>query len=352
MDLLQTSCIGGSTIVSAGNGVRSLEKYFKEIGIDLDNEFLEMEDLLNIHTLDDSHIGKLSKKFMKSAEKLNLNVMKMPKFIDESKCIQCGKCAFGCPVDAKWSSKNFIDEACENGAKLLCNSTVTKLIVEDSAIKGVEIIDDNGKNKEIFSNLVILSSGAITTPLLLQSIGIDCGNQFFTDPFVTVGGFLKDANYNTEIQMNGLVKSEHFILAPHFSQFIANQLDDVKSEDIFSIMVKVPDEGKGHVKNNDIIKENTIQDLQYLAEGTTTAGMILRDLGVDPTTIVSTVFRSAHPGGTASIGKVLNTDLETKIKGLYVCDNSAVPKAPGAPPILTILALAKRLSKKLISDLS
>lgn len=352
MDLLQTSCVGGSTIVSAGNGLRSLEEDFKKMGIDLNTEFSEIETLLNIHTLDKSHIGKLTNRFLASCEKLNLNVMNMPKFIDESKCIQCGNCAFGCPVDAKWSSKDFIDSACENGAELICQTKATKLLIEDSAIKGVEVIDSNGNIKELYSDIVILSSGAITTPFLLQSIGIDCGNQFFTDPFVTVGGFLKDSNYNREIQMNGLVKSDHFILAPHFSQFIVNQLKNVKPEDIFSIMVKIPDEGKGHVKNGDIIKENTIRDLQYLAEGTTTAGMILTDLGVDPNTIVSTVFRSAHPGGTAAIGQVVNTDLESEIKGLYVCDSSVLPKAPGAPPILTILALAKRLSKKLIADLS
>ena len=35
MDLLKTTCVGGSTIVSAGNGVRILEKEFKNIGIDL-----------------------------------------------------------------------------------------------------------------------------------------------------------------------------------------------------------------------------------------------------------------------------------------------------------------------------
>ncbi|MBQ1310240.1 MAG: 4Fe-4S binding protein, partial [Blautia sp.] len=31
--------------------------------------------------------------------------MKMPKAIREEDCIQCGKCAFGCPVNAKWSGK-------------------------------------------------------------------------------------------------------------------------------------------------------------------------------------------------------------------------------------------------------
>ena len=35
LDLLKTTCIGGSTIVAAGNGVRVLEDEFKELGIDL-----------------------------------------------------------------------------------------------------------------------------------------------------------------------------------------------------------------------------------------------------------------------------------------------------------------------------
>ena len=96
--------------------------------------------------------------------------------------------------------------------------------------------------------------------------------------------------------------------------------------------------------NGDVIKTNTIEDIRYLAEGAATAGSILEKAGVDPKTIGSTVYRGAHPGGTAPIGKTVDSNLETEIEGLFVSDASVLPISPGKPPILTILALSKRLA--------
>jgi choline dehydrogenase-like flavoprotein len=62
---------------------------------------------------------------------------------------------------------------------------------------------------------------------------------------------------------------------------------------------------------------------------------------------MTTKIRGAHPGGTAAIGEVVNKNLETRIKGLFVSDASVLPTSPGLPPIVTIVALAKRLSKLL-----
>ena len=73
-------------------------------------------------------------------------------------------------------------------------------------------------------------------------------------------------------------------------------------------------------------------------------------MGVEQSSIVSTPIRGAHPGGTAAMGKVVNNDLETEIKGLYVADASVIPQAPGRPPILTITALAKKLAKNILKD--
>jgi choline dehydrogenase-like flavoprotein len=110
-------------------------------------------------------------------------------------------------------------------------------------------------------------------------------------------------------------------------------------------MVKIPDETKGYVRTNGYVsKFNSIQDIRYIAEGVATAGFILEKAGVDPKTIGSTVCRGAHPGGTAAIGKVVDSNLQTEIDDLYVCDASVLPIAPGKPPILTILALSKRLA--------
>ena len=351
VDLLTTTCIGGASIVSMSNMVRALDEELLEFDVDLTEAYEYVEELVGVHQLDDSHIGKGSQAFLDAGRKLGLKTMKMPKAIREKDCIQCGKCAFGCPADAKWSGKDFVDDAVEAGAELICDAEVIKVITENGNACGVTYVKDD-KEESVFADTVILSAGAIGTTLILRNSGIeDAGREIFFDPFVSVGGYLKDINFNTEVQMAGLVVGENFVLSPHFSSFIrANIPDDsVTDEDILSIMVKTPDECRGYVDDDgDVVKINTIQDIRYLAEGVATAGFILKEAGVDPNTIGSTVYRGAHSGGTAPIGKIVDSNQETEIKGLFVSDASVLPISPGKPPILTILALSKRLADYLI----
>ena len=350
VDLLTTTCVGGATIVSMSNMVRALDSELHEYGVDISSEYEYVEDLVGVHDLDDSHIGKGTQLFLDAGKELGLKTLKMPKAIREKDCIQCGKCAFGCPADAKWSGKDFIDEAVDDGATFISEAEVTEVIVEDSKVKGVKYIKNNIE-ESIFSDTVILSAGAIGSTLLLRSAGIDAGRKIFFDPFVTVGGYLKDINFNTEVQMAGLVIGNNFVLSPHFSSFTIGNMDDkkVENKDILSIMVKTADEAEGYVDDGDVVKINTIKDIRYLAEGVATAGFILEKAGVDPTTIASTLYRGAHPGGTAPIGEIVDSNQETNIKGLFVSDASVLPISPGKPPILTILALSKRLSDYLIN---
>ena len=351
VDLLTTTCIGGATIVSMSNMVRALDSELHEYGVDLTEAYEYVEDLVGVHQLDDSHIGRGTQAFLDAGRELGLETLKMPKAIREEDCIQCGKCAFGCPADAKWSGKDFVDDAVEAGATLITEAEVTDIIVEDGAIKGLTYLKD-GKKEEIYADHVILSAGAISSALILRAAGIDAGREIFFDPFVSVGGYLKDINFNTEVQMAGLVIGKNFVLSPHFSSFIRANIPDetVTDKDILSIMVKTPDECKGYIDDDGkVYKTNTIQDIRYLAEGVATAGFILEKAGVDPNTIGSTVYRGAHPGGTAPIGKIVDSNLETEIANLFVCDASVLPISPGKPPILTILALSKRLADHLMN---
>jgi choline dehydrogenase-like flavoprotein len=353
VDLLSTTCVGGSTVVSMANMVRALDEELHEFGIDLTEEYEYVENLIGVHELDDSHIGKGSQMFLDAARDLGLDVVKMPKAIREEDCIQCGKCAFGCPVDAKWTAKDFIDEAVEAGAELICGAEVTDIILCNMAASGVKYVKDNEEHL-IKTSKIVLCAGAIQTPVIMKNMGLTgIGRELFFDPFVSVGGYLKDINFNTEVQMTGLVKGKNFVLSPHFSSFIKGNIDnpDVEDKDIFSIMVKTPDESKGYVSSDGFVqKTNTIEDIRYLAEGVATAGFILEKMGVDPNTIGSTVYRGAHPGGTVKIGKAVDSNLESEIHNLFVCDASVLPVSPGKPPILTILALAKRLADYLLKN--
>lgn len=336
--------VGGTTLVTAGNAVRTCEKSFKKIGINLQSEFEEIEAETGVNTLPDSHFGEGTRKIMESAVSMGFDVLKMPKFIYSDLCKPCGKCTFGCPKNAKWTSLNFIEDAKENGTNIIENTPVTDIITSNGKVMGVK---SHGK---IFNaDLVILSSGAIETPRLLQKVGIKAGDNLFVDTFVTIGGMLKKIKFNKEVAMNALIKLDDIIMAPHYSEILVKKLDSHKAskKDILGMMVKIKDEPSGKVTQNEVIKCNTANDVALLSKGSAIAGSILTNAGIDTRTLVSTHARGAHPGGTAAIGHVVNKNLETEIDGLYVADASVFPEAPGAPPILTIMALAKRLAKYL-----
>lgn len=378
-DILKTTCIGGSTVVAAGNAVRCLENELRnDFGINISNELDYVEDILNVSTLPDSHFGKGTLAIMNAAKELGCNPVKMPKFIRANDCNSCGKCSFGCPFNAKWTAADFIKIAKENGANIITNSKVESITIVNNTVTGVNVksITDDviGDETTIKSDLVVLSAGAIDSATIIQNSGINLGNKMnnnlFIDSFVTVGGVLNDIGFNSEVSMNALITGENFILAPHYSQFLVDKINSrissngntnntnnnningdsnqVSDNDVIGLMVKIPDEMSGNVNNGKVNKNNTIQDIRFISEGVATAGSILVKLGVDLNTIVSTHLRGAHPGGTMAIGEVVDKNLKTNVNGLYVCDASVLPVAPGCPPILTILALSKRLSNYLI----
>jgi choline dehydrogenase-like flavoprotein len=350
VELLKTTCLGGTTLVTAGNAVRTCQQEFQKLGIDLSGEFEEVEAELKVGPLPDTHFGEGTMKIMEASASLGLTMEKMPKFINPTECVPCGKCAFGCPRNAKWSSLEYLAEAEKHGAHIVDNSPVTRIMTPAGQVKGVEILNsENGVKKEYIADTVILCSGAIETPRLLRSAGLTAGERLFVDTFVTVGGVLPGINFYKEVSMNGLYKKEkRFILSPHYSSLLTSP-NQVTEKDILGIMVKIPDESSGRVDASGVFKQSTSQDVGLMAEGCAAAGAILTEAGVSPDTLVSTPARGAHPGGTAAVGEVVDKNLETEIENLFVADASVFPRAAGAPPVLTILALAKRLAKHVVS---
>ncbi|MDI6644257.1 MAG: FAD-dependent oxidoreductase [Methanobacteriaceae archaeon] len=346
IDLLNTVCVGGSTLVSAGNAIVPSEKFIESMGIDLSKYFSEIKRELNIKALPDSYFGKGTIKIMEASSKLGFSIQKMPKFINPHKCKPCGKCALGCPQNAKWTALDYLKEAEKYGANIITETPVTDIIIEKGHILGVKSYE-----KIFESDTVILAPGAISTPRLLQKVGLNAGEEFFMDTFVTVGGIMKDIGFNEEVQMNALIEFEEYIIAPHYSSLLFKQLKNQgnKEADILGLMVKIKDESAGRIEPDKVVKYNTLNDVKLLCEASTKAGAILVEAGVDPKSIVSSPPRGAHPGGTAPIGKIVDRNLETQIKGLFISDASVLPQSPGIPPIVTIIALAKRLAKHIIS---
>ena len=117
---------------------------------------------------------------------------------------------------------------------------------------------------------------------------------------------------------------------------------------LLGIMTKTADDSSGRVNTDGTVsKPVTSSDRARIDEGVTIATAILIEAGADPRSIATSAPQGAHPGGTAAVGTVVDKDLQTNKRNLFVCDGSVLPKAPGLPPILTIVALAKRLARHL-----
>lgn len=355
----RTIMAGGTSVVSCGNGVRCLEKEFKKMGINLSKEFREAEKELGITPVPDRFIGKGTRKIMNAANKSGINMKPMPKLINFKRCVACGNCVVGCRSGAKWSALDYLEEAQDNGASLISGINITKVLISKGKAVGVEGYNQAGKKVKIYGEAVVLAAGGLGTPVILQNSGIKAGEKLFLDLFTVTMGVTKNTGLTNELTMAAVNKNKGFILSPFIDGPFAlasvlpvplrrNLKIALHRERMLGIMVKIDDDCVGRVvKNGAIEKTVTPADLSKLERGADISKKILIKAGADPKTIATTRIRGAHPGGTAAIGEVVNKNLETRIKGLFVCDASALPASPGLPPILTIIALSKRLAKKI-----
>jgi choline dehydrogenase-like flavoprotein len=349
--------LGGTSIISCGNGVRALEKEFKNLGIDLTKEFLETEQELSIRPVPENFIGRGTKKIVMAADKLGFNMVPMPKFIKFEKCICCGNCALGCRRDAKWTSLKYLKEAQDNGISLLTGINVTNILVYNSKASGIEGYSEIGEKIRISAKAVVLAAGAIGTAVILQASGIRAGEKLFLDLFNVTVGITKEVGSANELTMAAVSRQDGFILSPFMDNWLAlasvlpkwRILNVMRRQHMLGVMTKIEDDCVGRVyKDGFIEKTVTSKDLSRLKKGADVSREILIQAGANPRSVIITKVRGAHPGGTAAIGEVVDKNLETKIKGLFICDASVLPFTPGLPPIVTIIALAKKFATSFV----
>lgn len=357
VNLWRTKMVGGTTVVSAGNGVRCLEKELAELGIHLEEEFREAEKEMNVRPYNVRKLSEGVRRLQEASADLGYELTAMPKFIDPKKCRRCGDCQMGCLYGAKWTALNYVKEAREKGLKVLPNTRVERVNSKNGRAMSVTVSNRKGRS-EIFGNRFILAAGGMGTAPILQRSGIEeAGSQFFLDLFVNTYGLAENPGKILEPKMalihSGLYEKEGFILSTISTlnavvRFIEMGVPGtiMPKKRTVGIMTKIRDDSAGSVDGKGKVQKHiTSNDREKIARGLSISKEILLRSGVKQHSIRSTRIQGAHPGGTAAIGKVVTSDLETKIKNLYVCDASVLPVSPGLPPILTIAALAKRLSK-------
>jgi len=358
--LWRTIMAGGSTIVSCGNATRCLEEELADLGVSLESEFREAEEEMSAAPIDERLLSEGSRRIAESAEALGYRMEPMSKFIDPVRCKQCGQCVFGCPNDAKWTAVRYLDEATNNGAEILYETTVERVLIENGTARGVKAKGPRGNDVDIEANTVVLSAGGLGTPVILQQSGIDeAGSELFMDLLVNTYGVTENLNLIGEPPMALVNHDFHtekgFILSPYvnhhrlvrFMELGAKGLT-LPGNRLIGIMTKTCDDSAGRVyADGSVSKPVTDKDWSRLREGSSIATQILIEAGASPNSIAMSAPQGAHPGGTAAVGKVVDENLQSRVRNLFVCDGSVLPTAPGMPPILTIVALAKRLAASL-----
>jgi choline dehydrogenase-like flavoprotein len=339
--------LGGTTTLSAGNAVRH-DQDLKAIGINLDAEFSELSREIPVYSDHQKKWRPHTREVFEICRDMDLQPQPTPKLIRRDRCAGCGKCVLGCSHGAKWDSREFLCQAVEKGAALVAGCRVQKVVIENGRAAGV-VARQGWQTRFYPADLVILAAGGLGTPLILQQSGIECRASLFVDPVICVATRWEKSLQNREIPMPFIIQKDHFMISPYFDflSFFFNRKWRYPAGDIFSLMIKLADTGSGDVTGKRVRKSLSEVDRARLKEGAGYCREILHKLGKKDSDIFMGTLNAGHPGGMLPLSEKESQTLHPDCLplNLYVADASLFPNSLGNPPILTIAALAKRISK-------
>jgi choline dehydrogenase-like flavoprotein len=337
---------GGTTTMATGNGIR-MDRDLRALGLDLDAEFDAIAREIPITTAHRRRWHPTTRRLWSAFDDLGLQPAVLPKMGDAERCRHCGRCMLGCPYGRKWDSRTFLDEAVRRGARLMTGSTVTGIVHDQRRASGV-IARRKGVHRFVPAELVVLAAGGFGTPAILQGSGIACESTLFVDPVLTVAARVPDAWQCNEIEMPFVAQRDGYILSPYFD-WISGLFHPAwrhRLQDIVGIMIKLADESVGSVSGRRIDKRLTPTDRLRLDEAAGIATEILVRFGADPHEVFLGTVHAGHPGGMLPLTETSTPTMhdERLPENVYVADATLLPRALGNPPILTIVALAKRVA--------
>lgn len=350
---------GGTTTINFATAAPPPLPMFAAHGIDLAPALESLRAELPMAPLPDELIGPMAKRIQQGALARKLGWRKLDKLIRPQSCrTGCWRCVYGCPFGAKWTARDFIDEAVQLGAVLVDQAKVEQVIVEDGRATGVRYRRD-GEMHDAFGGSVVLAGGGIGSPRLLHRSGLHAkSSAFFSDPVIAVMGVVDDIDGGAEVPMaagmylheEGIALADMTLPKPMYQAFAAQvgRLDRLTSHArTLTLMVKIRDDIGGGVGPRWVDKTLTAGDRAKFATGVGIAREILRAAGAKK--IFKSWHFAAHPGGSLRIGDVVDGNLQTTTRNLFVCDASVIPGPWGLPPTLTLLCLGKRLGANLVA---
>jgi choline dehydrogenase-like flavoprotein len=361
MQIVRPLMVGGATSMYAGCSAPPPEWLHERHGVDVRADAAALYDELQIAPLAPDLRGAASTKLAEAAIGLGMDWRPQDKFMTPAPArpFDCSaRCLLGCRCGAKWNAGAFVDDAVAAGAELRSRARVTRIITADGVAVGVAGRDTSGAF-EARAPRIIVAAGGLASPMLLRTAGIDAGQGVAMDTTVMIYGRgdgpgmgddppMTWSCVDPELDVMYSTLLDPWLMYPIImaAKGPAWPLTWPRWGRTLGVMIKLRDEVSGGIDaRGRVSKGMTASDDDRLDRAEQVARRILIAAGCHTDSLIRTPLRGTHPSATARMGDIVDTELQTAVRGLYVCDASVFPEALGRPTVLTILALARRLAR-------
>lgn len=358
---------GGTTTIATANALRCDEALL-ERGVDLSPEFNALAAELPISVAHERRWRPITRELFSACAGLGLDPQVTPKLVDYRRCTRCGRCVLGCSSGAKWDSRVFLQQAAERGARVVTRARVERVVIERGGegrvsktgrARGV-VVRRAGRRQLLAADLVVLAAGGFGTPAILLRSGLPVEERLFVDPVLCVAAPVTACHQDEEVPMPFIVKGDGCIISPYFdylSFFFAPRWRRPR-HDIAALMIKLADSERGVVRARRALprlspaaspsatKNLTERDRARLAAATETCTEVLTRIGASRDSLFLGMLNAGHPGGMVPLtGRECDSFHPDRLPAnVYLADSSLLPESLGRPPMLTIMAIARRVA--------
>jgi choline dehydrogenase-like flavoprotein len=403
--------VGGTTVINSGTCFRAPERVLRswrdDYGVswagDLAEDYAEAEAFLRVTQLDPERMGRNGQLAMEGAAAIGASGGPISR--NAGNCVQCSSCPYGCAIDAKRGMHvSYLPRAVAAGARLRAGVEAQRVLVEDARAVGLAC-RARGRTRPFTvraRRAVIVAGGALGTPELLLRSGLggpQVGRNLHIHPACWVGARYEEevrgwngvmqSYYVDQWEENGILLEATFTpLAFGAAWLIGTGRDHQRAlldfGKVGSIGVHLSDRSRGRVglANAGALRASyrlTTADANRLTFGIARAAEIHFAAGAtevypnigrapvlkpgDLARFETTRFKPAelrleafHPMGTARIhrdpaeGVCADDGSVNGTRGLYVADASLFPTSVGVNPMMTIIAFAKQVARRVADD--
>lgn len=201
--MLAGAAVGGGTLVNWTTSIGAPEsvrtEWEKEHGLEGLTGEPWMSDVAAIESelgvAESTHIPPKDAILLRGARALGWDAAPTRRNADG--CGDCGSCVFGCPRGTKRSGiRVHLADATAAGAMVIADARVTRVLLEDGRVAGVEATVTAGdapgpRALVVRARTVVVAAGALRTPAILQASGVEhphIGRHLRVHPVPAVAG--------------------------------------------------------------------------------------------------------------------------------------------------------------------